>query len=91
MHFLLIMLPLAATAVYLPLAMLGLIGWRGETGARAALSAGAYLAAFLFIGQDFNRYWGLMYTPLLSLGLVWAPAALSDLGRAIRGAPARPA
>ncbi|MBY0525717.1 MAG: hypothetical protein K2R98_20090 [Gemmataceae bacterium] len=83
MNFFLAAIPLPGalwvTAVYLPLAMLGLAGWRGAMGTRTLLTVGAYLAAFSVVGQDFNKYWGLMYTPLLTLGLVWLPASVRDL------------
>lgn len=84
MNLFLILLPGWVAALYLPLALLGLASWRSEMGARAALTVGSYLAAFSIIGQDFNKYWGLMYTPLLALGLVWTPAALRDLWAALR-------
>lgn len=86
-YFLLVLLPAWATAVYLPLAFLGLAGWRGDLGARAALTVAVYLGAFCLVGQSVNRYWGLMYTPLLALGLLWLPASLRDLRHALLGRP----
>ena len=80
-------LPASVRAVYFALALLGLAAWRGETGARAALSAAGYVVPMLAVpGWD---YWGLVYSPLLILGLVRSPAALWDLlkqtGRGSRG------
>jgi hypothetical protein len=66
-------------AIYLPLSLLGLAGWRSTFGVRVGLTAGAYVAAFSVFGQPFNDYWGLLYSPLLPFGLIWAPAALRDL------------
>jgi hypothetical protein len=71
--------PLWVSAIYLPLALLGLAGWRGGTGARLALTAGAYVAAFAVVGQSFNDYWGLMFAPLLAIGIAVAPEVLHDL------------
>jgi hypothetical protein len=74
--------PTWAAAVYLTAAIAGLAGWRGETGARLALTAAAYLVPLLVVrGWD---YWGFLYTPLLIHGLVRAPAAFRDLLTALR-------
>jgi hypothetical protein len=72
-------LPAAVRAVYLALALLGLAGWRGEIGARVALSVAAYVVPLLVInGWD---YWGFLFAPMVVLGLVRAPAAVRDLLR----------
>ena len=82
--FLLILTPAWVTALYLPLALLGLAGWRGPIGVRTALTAGVFVAAFTVIGiKPHNAYWGLLYAPLLPLGIIWAPAALRDLWTAL--------
>jgi hypothetical protein len=75
--------PAWVTAFYLPLAVLGLAGWRGPFGVRTALTAGAYVAAFAIVGLPFNDYWGLLPAPLLCLGVVRAPLSLRDLYQAI--------
>jgi hypothetical protein len=72
-------LPNWSWAIYLPLAVLGLAGWRGELGTRASVTAGLYVAAFAFVGQPFNDYWGLIDAPLLALGFVHSAASLRDL------------
>jgi hypothetical protein len=72
-------LPLWVSALYLPLAVLGLAGWRSELGSRVTLTVAAYLAAFCVVGQPFNMYWGLLYAPLVALGLAYTPAVLRDL------------
>jgi hypothetical protein len=85
MNQFLLVLPLWVSALYLPLSLFGLAGWRGEMGLRCALTACAYVAAFAVLGQPFNDYWGLLYAPLLPFGLVWAPTAVRDLlGSAFR-------
>jgi hypothetical protein len=78
-------LPTWVAAVYLTAAAAGLAGWRGETGTRLALSAAVYVVPLVVVrGWD---YWGFLYTPLLILGLVRAPAALRDLLGSLRAQP----
>ena len=43
-----------------------------------------YSLAFLFVGRSDNGYWGLIYGPLMSISLVFAPMALRALWRAAR-------
>ena len=69
-------------AILLPLALLGLWGWRGDVGTRTALTMAAYIFAFLIVGRPDNYYWGLMYAPLMPLGLIQAPPCLVDLYKA---------
>lgn len=80
--------PAWATALAAPLALLGLAAWSGPTGLRAALAAGGWIGAFLVLGRPDNHYWGLMYAPILALGLVFAWPALRDLAAAA-GLPRR--
>ena len=70
--------------VTMPLALLGLGGWSSQTGTRVAATVGAYVAAFMVIGRPDNTYWGLIYTPLLPVGLLFAGRALADLLGAAR-------
>jgi hypothetical protein len=74
--------PLWETAILLPLACIGLMAWPGPAGERIALTVFAYLALFAIAGKDVNSYWGALFTPLMSLGLIWSPAGLRDLCRA---------
>jgi hypothetical protein len=67
--------------VVLPLALLGLAGWRGAIGTRLALTVGAYVATYFVVGRSDNFYWGLMYAPLMSLGLLYTVPSLVDLWR----------
>jgi xanthosine utilization system XapX-like protein len=78
-HILLAELPRWTWAVYLPLGILGLVGWQGATGRLTCLAAGAYLTLFAFVGLPINNYWGLIDAPLLALGFVHAPAAVRDI------------
>jgi hypothetical protein len=86
MNAFLFRLPAWLGALYLPLALFGLTGWRGETGTRLGLTVAAYVAAFAAVGQPFNDYWGLLDAPLLALGLAGFPAALRPLLSVLRSA-----
>ena len=69
----------------LPLAFIGLAGWRGPVGTRVALTMGLYTLAWMIVGRSDNYYWGLMYAPLIPLGLLHAPRAVADLLRTAAG------
>lgn len=84
MHAFLLVLPVWVTALYVPLALLGLLAWPERRALSLRLSGIAFVAAFFVVGRPENFYWGPLYTPLLALGIVWAPAALRDLARAVR-------
>jgi hypothetical protein len=77
-------LPAWVRALYLVVALVGLAGWRGDTGLRCWWTTAAYLAAFAVVGQPFNEYWGLLYAALLPLGIAQTPAAWRDLRQALR-------
>jgi hypothetical protein len=78
-NLLLLASPPWVTALYLPLALVGIVGWRSETGLRIGAVVFLYLAAFSVVGNPFVSYWGLMFAPLLPFGVVMAPTALRDL------------
>jgi hypothetical protein len=75
--------PWWANSIILPLSILGLYGWPGKIGSRTFLTLSAYIGAFLIVGRADNYYWGLMYTPLMPLGLANAPPCLVDLYKAV--------
>ncbi len=87
MNAYLLMSPQWVTALVLPLALLGVAGWNTPAGTRLGLSLAAFLITFSIVGQPFNQYWGLMFTPLVAMALVRAPASLADLIAAARRAP----
>jgi hypothetical protein len=78
-NLLLLASPSWIAALYLPLSLLGIVGWPGETSVRMGTLSGFYLLSFAVVGSTFVAYWGLMYAPLLPFGLVWAPLSLRDL------------
>jgi hypothetical protein len=71
--------PIWLDAVLLPLAVLSLWGWQGNIGTRAALTISIYVLLFLVSGRNDNYYWGLMYAPMMAIGLIYAPPCLADL------------
>jgi hypothetical protein len=79
MHPFLILLPPWVIAIILPLALLGLAGWRGAPGIRIACTVGIYVLAFSIVGRSFNIYWGLMYAFVMPLGLLHVPCVLRKL------------
>lgn len=46
---------------------------------RAGITVSLFALLFLFYGRPENEYWGALYTPLVALGLVFAPGALRQL------------
>ena len=71
--------PMWVTALILPLALLGVLASPAAWMTRVGLTVAAYLLIFAFVGKPVNLYWGALYTPLLSFGLLWAGPAVRDL------------
>ncbi len=71
--------PIWLDAVLLSLAVLSLWGWQDNIGTRAALTISIYVLLFLVLGRNDNYYWGLMYAPMMAIGLTYAPPCLVDL------------
>jgi hypothetical protein len=78
------LVPTAATAVLLPLALLGWAGWKHPLGARVTCWLVGMITVFMMVGRPDNFYWGMMLAPLLPVGLAFAPLALADLVKAAR-------
>lgn len=74
-------LPFAVTPLLVPLALLGWTAWASPTGTRAALFLAGFSGAMMLFGRPDNFYWAVMITPILLVGLIFAPAALRDLAR----------
>ncbi len=77
----LLLAPTIVIGVAVGLALIGFAGVRNPIGVRAGLIVGGYMLAFLALGRADNNYWGLLYAPILPLGLVLAPPALRDIWR----------
>jgi hypothetical protein len=84
MNSYLVLLPVFVTVIFFALSMLGIGGWQSAWGMRIGLTTCMYVLAFSIVGQEFNRYWGLMIAPLFCFGIVRAPAALGDLWQAAK-------
>ncbi len=82
MAYPLMILPTWCTAIYAPVALLGLFGWPSRTACFFQSSLVVYLLLFAFVGKPINFYWGWIITPWLALGAAWSPLALRDLIRA---------
>lgn len=74
-------LPVAASAVALPLALLGWAAVARGLQERVLLLIAGYLATFMALGRPENFYWGMLIGPLILPGLAFAPRALRDLAR----------
>jgi hypothetical protein len=70
-------------ALYLGFGLVGLIGRSGDRGLLAAATVLAYVAAFSIVGNPYNCYWGLIYAPILALGVARSPFVLGNLIRTI--------
>jgi len=81
LHPFLILNPPWLNAILIPLLLLGLAGWKGELGTRVALLVYTYIVAFLFLGQPFNVYWGVMFNMLIPLGALYTWPSFLDLWR----------
>ena len=77
-------LPSFVNALALPLALFGYGDWRNAGATRMGLTLLGFMLAFSVIGLPCNGYWGFLFLPLLSIGLVRFPLALQELVGAIR-------
>jgi len=62
--------------------LLGWAGWRSAAGTFGILLFLGYGLTFTVASRDENYYWGMMITPTLALGLLFAPMAVKSLYRA---------
>lgn len=63
----------------LPFALLGWAAWSSPTGLRTFLYLAGFAGAMMLFGRPDNFYWAVMITPVLFVGLLFAPAAIRDL------------
>jgi hypothetical protein len=75
-------MPTWLAVLYFVAAMLGLAGWQTPMGRRLALTVCLFIVAFSIAGHDFNRYWGILISPLYCFGAVRAPVSLGELWQA---------
>jgi hypothetical protein len=77
--------PIVVASTGITLAILGMVGERGKFAVRVSWTTATYALLLASLGKPFNDYWGLLYSPLLCLGIAWSPAALRDLLRSLLG------
>lgn len=78
------LVPAPVAQYLLPFALLGWAAWNGPTGLRTFLYIAGFAAAMMLFGRPDNFYWAVMITPVLFVGLLFAPAALRDLVTSLR-------
>jgi len=83
----LLLTPQWLDALLLPLILLGLWGWPHEEGLSLPTVVTAYLCLFAVVGNPNNAYWGAMYTSLLPIGLLYAPASVWEIVGSCRLCP----
>src|SRR3546814_3355709 len=76
--------PVAITPLLVPLSLLGWAAWSGASGLRTFLYLSGFICAMMLFGRPDNFYWAVMITPILFVGLLFAPAALRDLITSVR-------
>ncbi|HEY3799623.1 MAG TPA: hypothetical protein VGL58_14825 [Caulobacteraceae bacterium] len=86
-----VMAPAWVIAAGLGLSAIGYVGARDRLIGRCGATLALYAGLFMVAGRSDNGYWGFLYAPLLPLGLVLAPRALSDLAARFNRARQRPA
>jgi hypothetical protein len=79
--------PGPVTQILVPFALLGWAAWSGPTGTRVFLWLAGFSTAMMLFGRPDNFYWAVMITPVLFVGLLFAPTALRDLIGSIRRRP----
>ena len=85
------LVPQWVAALAVPIAMVGWASWPTGNGARGTAFLCLYLVLLAAMARADNFYWAFLIAPLLPIGLLFAPRALSDLARAALAAPdARP-
>lgn len=75
------LLPTVVAGPVVVLALFGWTGWKSAAGDFGALLLLGYGLAFMIAGRDNNFYWGVLITPLLFIGLAFAPRGLKALWR----------
>src|SRR3546814_15756045 len=71
--------PVAITPLLVPLSLLGWAAWSGASGLRTFLYLSDFICAMMLFGRPDNFYWAVLITPILFVGLLFAPVALPHL------------
>ncbi len=73
------LMPQWLAALLVGVSLLGWSAWRDATAARGLATIIGYAATISLFARSDNFYWALITTPILLIGLVFAPDALRDL------------
>lgn len=79
------LMPLWATAVAVPLALLGWFSRRSPTVDRLVVLIAGYLLTFMIVGRPENVHWGFLFVVILLPGLAFAPSSMWQLVSAVIG------
>lgn len=77
------LLPLPLAALLVGLALFGWAMWEDSAALRVAVTLAIYAAAISAFARADSFYWVFLVSPLLLVGLAFAPDGLRDLGRAL--------
>ncbi|WP_295450254.1 hypothetical protein [uncultured Thiodictyon sp.] len=77
-------LPTLVVAVLLPFSFFGLAAWNAPVTLRAFITLSGYALLITMFARVDNVYWVWMISPILGLGLLFAPYCLTDLLRSAR-------
>ena len=77
-------LPITLIAVLLPLSFFGLAVWHAPVALPAFVTLCGYALLIVIFARSVNIYWIFLVSPILILGLLFVPAALTDLIRSLR-------
>lgn len=84
LHPYLLLTPPWVAAIILPFSLIGFMGWPGSFGLRVSATMAIYILAFLFVGLDYNKYWGSMYANIMPLGFLYTFDSLKDLWKSVQ-------
>ena len=68
--------PNYVTLVLVPVSILGIIGYRSTISFLLSTTILIYVFFFMIVGRMDNIYWGMLYAPIFSTGLLYSPAAM---------------
>lgn len=77
-------LPVSVTALLVPLALLGWASWRSRLGLVMLLVHLGFALMLMLFARPNNFYWAMLVVPTLFMGLIFVPAAITQLLRSAR-------
>jgi hypothetical protein len=80
--------PIQLAAILTPFLLLGLFFLRrDQMTLRLLATVLGFCLVFFFLGRNNNIYWGMLYAPLIFVGIGFAPLGVVSLARALRRPP----